>query len=575
MTNNTSHYDPVAFVRSSFVKVCESSGCRAAALNHILYWIGKKAINETRENIQEGKVMYYATSEELTNGISNAWGVCKVRKEVNTLVSTGLLGRGKNPTWGADRTKHFFFGKEQCAKLLEICNKEGICLLHIDLPKEIVHLIKSSNANDKSIKCLCHPPKKEEEQMIDLSNGQSGCEHNSSEQMMKSSDHLIDPSLANDEIIGAITKVSTKVTTKNYNLDSKESSLEKDSANQTLAPDVASLFSFLLAEIKDVRRENAEIKQLLASSKQEPTGDTNAQKHPQVTSSSSDAMLSNSHNAATDTTKCSTSPSGDDTNGTHQHQFPATRHSQQEVTNVPNTPSPTTGTRSSTPASSSVRDNLGASTADTSSSPHGVENKQDVEQKSMQDKQSNLIAKETTKDEGKHVDELAIREVEQVTLFSEVNTIPSSTNKRRTRTNKQKLSEKQTSMKARVKTFCDAFKAIGIEMFDDPDFYVRTPSVKEDLYDVIVDLIESKASQEQMKSVFMEFWNEKGQDGNYWWREPSHLTLNAMCKNFGMRLASAKFKTKQAEKKQAAEQESQPMRIADLGKRSLRDMKIL
>lgn len=353
--NNTLHYEPVAFVRTSFVKICEGDGCRAAALNHILYWIGKKAVNETRENIQEGKVLYYATSEELTKNLSNAWGVCKARKEVNTLISDGIIGRGKNPTWGADRTKHFFFGKEQCAKLLELCNKEGICLLHIDLPKEIMHLIKSSNANDKSIKCLCHPPKTEEKQMIDLSNGQSGHEHNPSEQMMKSSEHLIDPSLANDEIIGAITKVSTKITTKDYNLDSKDSSVEKDSENQTLAPDVASLISSLFDQVAKLTTQVEHLTSQL-SSRQLPSGDTN----------------------------------------------------------VPNTPSPTSSQGPDTPASSSVRDTSSPNTADSSSSAHGMEDIKTVEQKSVQDGQSNLIANRTTKETEKEENDIVLLAIGEI-----------------------------------------------------------------------------------------------------------------------------------------------------------------
>src|SRR5947209_12599749 len=118
--------------------------------------------------------------------------------------------------------------------------------------------------------------------------------------------------------------------------------------------------------------------------------------------------------------------------------------------------------------------------------------------------------------------------------------------------NKHDMTNEQSSMRLRVKNFCNTFKAIGAEMFDIPDFTVRTPSIKEALYDVIVDLIENNASQEQMRLVFMEFWNEKGKDEKFWWRDPNHLTLNALCKNFGTRLASAKFKAKQEEKKQSS-----------------------
>lgn len=222
------------------------------------------------------------------------------------------------------------------------------------------------------------------------------------------------------------------ITSNNNNLNEKEdkvTSVEKDSGNQTLAPDVASLLSSLLSEIRDARRENAEIKQLLASSKQEPTGDTNAQKHLQVTRGSSDTMLSNSYNAATNTTKCNTSLSGDDTHSTHQYQSPATRHSQQEeVTNANLTPSPSS-TRSSTPASSSVRDNPSTEHADTSSCAHGMEDIKNVEQKSIQDKQSNPIAKGTTnerKEEESIIGDLAIRDALNDTQLSLLPDMPSN-----------------------------------------------------------------------------------------------------------------------------------------------------
>lgn len=222
-------------------------------------------------------------------------------------------------------------------------------------------------------------------------------------------------------------------------------------------------------------------------------------------------------------------------------------------TNVPNTSSPTTSTQPTTTTPSSVRDNLESSIVDSGSHAHSVEHAQDVEQKSIQDDASNRIAKGTI-NEKENIEAVAIRDEIAVTLFPEVDNSTQSKEKgkRRSQRTKKEISEEQKSMKSRVKSFCAAFKAIGEEMFNDPDFYVRTPSMKEDLYDVIVDLIENKASQEQMRLVFMEFWNDKGQDGKYWWRDPSHLTLNALCKNFGTRLASARFSQKQAEKKQSS-----------------------
>src|SRR5437588_9711793 len=186
----------IVIIRPSFMKLCQD-GCRAALFNHIFYWIAKKAMDQSQEALQAGEVTYYATSEELVEQMAGAWGICKVRNAVNDIINLGIIGRGKNPKWGADRTKYFFFSKEQYTKLVELCKKHTICLAHIGLPKEMIALlsvfsqsvecpctgkmVNLSNANDKSIECSEH------KQTINLSN-------------------------ANDKSIGAITKVTTKDT---------------------------------------------------------------------------------------------------------------------------------------------------------------------------------------------------------------------------------------------------------------------------------------------------------------------------------------------------------------------------
>jgi hypothetical protein len=182
MWNGSLMSEIVVIIRPSFMKFCKD-GCRAALFNHILYWIAKKAKGETQEKMQSGEITYYATTEELAEQMAGAWGYQKVRKEVNDLIDMGIIGKTKNPDWGADRTKHFYFGKEQCEKLLELCQKHGINLSNIGLPLEITNLIKQftnpSNANDESVKCSEH------KQFTDMSN-------------------------ANDKYVRTITKDSTK-----------------------------------------------------------------------------------------------------------------------------------------------------------------------------------------------------------------------------------------------------------------------------------------------------------------------------------------------------------------------------
>lgn len=176
----------ITIIRPSFMRFCKDA-CRSAAFNHILFRIAGKCKDQPKNKIQSGEITWYAKTEQIQEEMSNAWGVCKIRQEVNGLIEMGIVGRSNNKSWGADRTKHFAFGTEQCQKLLDLCDENNICVVHLGLPVEVMHLIYSSNANDRSIKCSCQ------------------IEANMPEQMMNSSDHLIYSSNANDEFIEAIT----------------------------------------------------------------------------------------------------------------------------------------------------------------------------------------------------------------------------------------------------------------------------------------------------------------------------------------------------------------------------------
>src|SRR6266705_6354286 len=156
----------ITIIRPEFMSFCKDA-CRAASLNHLLFRLAGKCKDQPKEKIQAGEILWYAKNEQITTEMSHAWGSCKIGKEVNELVSMGLLGRTKDPQWGVNRTKHFFFGSEQCATFLKLCDEHKICFVHMDLPDEVKHLIYSSNANDKSIKCICAI---NQMQMIDISN---------------------------------------------------------------------------------------------------------------------------------------------------------------------------------------------------------------------------------------------------------------------------------------------------------------------------------------------------------------------------------------------------------------------
>src|ERR1700676_5526347 len=191
----------IIIIRPEFMAFCQDA-CRAATLNHLLFRIAYKCKDQPKEKIQSGKVLWYAKTDLLVQEMSEAWKVCKIRGEVNQLVGMNLIGRSSNPAWGVDRTKHFFFGSEQCATFVNLCEEHHVCVVHLNLPPEVMHLIYSSNANDKSIKCTCPQPANDES---------IGCISSIHQmQTMNLSD-------ANDIFIEAITKNTSKITCKENN----------------------------------------------------------------------------------------------------------------------------------------------------------------------------------------------------------------------------------------------------------------------------------------------------------------------------------------------------------------------
>src|SRR6266568_2147620 len=213
----------IVIIRPEFMEFCEDA-CRAAALNHLFYRIAGKCKDQPKEKIQRCEILWYGSNELITEEMSNAWGVCKVRKEINELIGMNLFGKTSNPDWGADRTKHFFFGTEQCAKFLQLCEEHNICFVHLDLPDEVKHLIYSSNANDKSIKCTCEKPQ------IGIANDKS-IECKSYIHQMET----MDISNANDKSIEAITKNTTKINNIEDNTEG-ESITVPESDTPTVAP---------------------------------------------------------------------------------------------------------------------------------------------------------------------------------------------------------------------------------------------------------------------------------------------------------------------------------------------------
>lgn len=145
----------LVIIRPSFKKFCSNDACQAALFNHLLYWIARKAKGQTEQKIKSGEVYWYGSAEEICDSIDQSWSVNKVRKEIKELVAANLIGQRHNPNNGWDQTRYYFFGEEQGKKLKEQCEKYDICLTHLGLPADVLHLPNLVNASNKNGKCNC------------------------------------------------------------------------------------------------------------------------------------------------------------------------------------------------------------------------------------------------------------------------------------------------------------------------------------------------------------------------------------------------------------------------------------
>ena len=137
----------VIIIRPSFKKMLSDDACRAAAFNHFLYWIAKK--------VKGGSEYWYGSFDEIWESLDRSWGLSKTIQEIKALVADGFIGQRRNPKNGWDQTRHYFFEKEQGETLRATCEKFGICLAHIGLSPDVLHLLKITNAFDENNKCIC------------------------------------------------------------------------------------------------------------------------------------------------------------------------------------------------------------------------------------------------------------------------------------------------------------------------------------------------------------------------------------------------------------------------------------
>ena len=149
-------HEMVVIIRPSFKKICEQDPCRAALLNHLLYWIGQKAKGQETEKIRSGEVYWYGSNADICSaGLDDSWSMWKVRKEIRALVECGLIGQRHNLAKGWDREYHYFFGEEQGLILRVACQEHHICLCHLGLSADVLHLLKTVNAFAVFSRCIC------------------------------------------------------------------------------------------------------------------------------------------------------------------------------------------------------------------------------------------------------------------------------------------------------------------------------------------------------------------------------------------------------------------------------------
>ena len=163
------HGEMIIIIRPSFKKICGPDACRAALYNHILYRLAQKAKKEPDNKVKQGDVYWYASAEEICKDMDDAWCVNKIRKELKPLVEAGILGQRHNPVKGFDRKFQYFIGIEQGKSLREKCKDEDICLLHIGLNAEVLHLLHMVNAFTKNGACICQIDEMELPNVVDAS----------------------------------------------------------------------------------------------------------------------------------------------------------------------------------------------------------------------------------------------------------------------------------------------------------------------------------------------------------------------------------------------------------------------
>jgi hypothetical protein len=178
-------------------------------LNHLLYWIARRAKGQAPEKIKSGSVYWYGSNADICAGLDSSWSLWKVRKEIRALVDSGLIGQRHNSALGFDREYQYFFGEEQGKVLKDLCSQYGINLLELGLGADVLHLLKTAHAFAENNTCI---GRKQQMHVLNSS----------------------DPSAENSEAIPkVITKIPPKETTKAFT--KKESgSPPKDVADATM-----------------------------------------------------------------------------------------------------------------------------------------------------------------------------------------------------------------------------------------------------------------------------------------------------------------------------------------------------
>ncbi len=109
----------------------------------------------------------------------------------------------------------------------------------------------------------------------------------------------------------------------------------------------------------------------------------------------------------------------------------------------------------------------------------------------------------------------------------------------------------QPTMKDRVEAVYKCYEQLCREKFEDESITIKRKGNRTEEYKAIKDALESKGgvTSTSLRQVFLDMWSEKGREGDYFYRDLTHITIRAVCNQHGKRLANIRFRERKPNNK--------------------------